>query len=76
MITATIERIEQTGATSIAVVVRFDGPVPEEKHYIYDFESEVTLADLKNKVKDDLARINSIQTKIDSLQSLVGKTLS
>lgn len=75
MITATIERIEQTGATSIAVVVRFDGPIPEEKHYTFNFEEEVTLAELKAKVKADLARLNSIQTKIDNLQSLVGKTL-
>lgn len=75
MITATIERIEQTGATSIAVVVRFDGPIPEEKHYTFNFEEDVTLAQLKTRVKDDLAKMNSIQTKIDSLQSLVGKTL-
>lgn len=76
MITTTISRIDKTGDNSISVCVQFDGGTePTQKFYAFDINEQITLDIIKERVKPDLEKMNSVESKITELQSLVGQTI-
>lgn len=76
MITATIDRIEKINDTEVSVCVGFIvNKVPTQKFYNFKLDGEITLDTIKERVKVDIALLESIESKLTILQTLVGQKL-
>lgn len=70
-ITATIKAVTQVG-DGVSVSVEFS----DGSQQIFDFNPAPAPADVRQRVRDEVSRRNTVADQVNKLQSLVGVTIS